>query len=80
MTEIITAVIPPTNDQMVLTTPYIFFIIGGGYKIFRKVLPYEDITRRGRRDSADIPTGDVENYRGMFDKKNVGGMFIGLGL
>lgn len=66
--------------EMVLTTPYIFFIIGGGYKIFRKVLPYEDITRRGRRDSADIPTGDVENYRGMFDKKNVGGMFIGLGL
>lgn len=66
--------------EMVLTTPYIFFIIGGGYKIFRKVLPYEDVTRRGRRDSADIPTGDVENYRGMFDKKNVGGMFIGLGL
>lgn len=66
--------------EMVLTTPYIFFIIGGGYKIFRKVLPYEDVTRRGRRDSADIPTGDVENYRGMFNKKNVGGMFIGLGL
>lgn len=66
--------------EMVLTTPYIFFIIGGGYKIFRKVLPYEDVTRRGRKDSADIPTGDVENYRGMFDKKNVGGMFIGLGL
>lgn len=66
--------------EMVLTTPYIFFIIGGGYKIFRKVLPYEDVTRRGRKDSADIPTGDVENYRGMFDKKNVGGMFFGLGL
>lgn len=66
--------------EMVLTTPYIFFIIGGGYKIFRKVLPYEDVTRRGRKDSADIPTGDVENYRGMFEKKNVGGMFIGLGL
>lgn len=66
--------------EMVLTTPYIFFIIGGGYKLFRKILPYDDVTRRGRRDSEDIPTGDVENYRGMFKKGNVGGMFLGLGL
>ena len=66
--------------EMVLTTPYIFFIIGGGYKLFRKILPYDDVTRRGRRDSEDIPTGDVENYRGMFRKGNVGGMFLGLGL
>ena len=66
--------------EMVLTTPYIFFIIGGGYKLFRKILPYEDVTRRGRKDSADIPTSDVENYRGMFKKGNVGGMSLGLGL
>ena len=66
--------------EMVLTTPYIFFIIGGGYKLFRKILPYEDVTRRGRKDSEDIPTSDVENYRGMFKKGNVGGMFLGLGL
>lgn len=66
--------------EMVLTTPYIFFIIGGGYKLFRKILPYDDVTRRGRRDSEDIPTSDVENYRGMFRKGNVGGMFLGLGL
>lgn len=65
--------------EMVLTTPYIFFIIGGGYKVFRKILPYEDITRKGRKDE-DVETKDVENYRGMFDRKNVGGMFIGLGL
>lgn len=66
--------------EMVLTTPYIFFIIGGGYKLFRKILPYDDVTRRGRRDSEDIPTSDVENYRGMFRKGNAGGMFLGLGL
>ena len=65
--------------EMVLTTPYIFFIIGGGYKVFRKILPYEDITRKGRKDE-DVEAKDVENYRGMFDRKNVGGMFIGLGL
>ena len=65
--------------EMVLTTPYIFFIIGGGYKVFRKILPYQDITRKGRTDEA-VESKDVENYRGMFAKENVGGMFLGLGL
>ena len=65
--------------EMVLTTPYIFFIIGGGYKVFRKILPYQDITRKGRRDE-EVETKDVENYRGMFAKKNIGGMLAGLGL
>lgn len=65
--------------EMVLTTPYIFFIIGGGYKVFRKILPYEDITRKGRKD-ADVETKDVENYRGMFESRNMRGMFAGLGL
>ena len=65
--------------EMVFTTPYIFFIIGGGYKVFRKILPYQDVTRKGNVD-ADVESKDVENYRGMFDRKNVGGMFAGLGL
>ena len=65
--------------EMVLTTPYIFFIIGGGYKVFRKILPYQDVTRKGRVDD-NVESKDVENYRGMFDRKNVGGMFAGLGL
>ncbi len=65
--------------EMVLTTPYIFFIIGGGYKVFRKVLPYQDVTRRGRKDE-EVESKDVENYRGMFAKENVGGMLLGLGL
>ena len=65
--------------EMVLTTPYIFFIIGGGYKVFRKILPYNDVTRKGRTDE-NVESKDVENYRGMFAKQNVGGMFVGLGL
>ena len=65
--------------EMVFTTPYIFFIIGGGYKVFRKILPYQDVTRKGRTDE-DVASKDVENYRGMFEKRNVGGMFVGLGL
>ena len=66
--------------QMVITTPYIFFLLGGGYKIFRKLLPYKDITHKGRMDEETIETNDVENYRGMFEKKNFIGMMKGLGL
>ena len=66
--------------QMVITTPYIFFLLGGGYKIFRKILPYKDITHKGRMDEETVETNDVENYRGMFEKKNFIGMMKGLGL
>ncbi len=65
--------------EMVLTTPYILFIIGGGYKVFRKILPFDDVTRKGRKDE-QVETKDIENYKGMLSRKNVGGMFIGLGL
>ena len=66
--------------QMVITTPYIFFLLGGGYKIFRKLLPYKDITHKGRMDEDEVETNDVENYYGMFEKKNFIGMMKGLGL
>ena len=65
--------------QMVITTPYIFFLLGGGYKIFRKLLPFKDITCKGRTDE-NIETADVENYQGMLEKKNFWGMLKGLGL
>ena len=66
--------------QMVITTPYIFFLLGGGYKIFRKLLPYKDITHKGRTDDGGVETADVENYRGMLEKDNLLGMIKGLGL
>ena len=66
--------------QMVITTPYIFFLLGGGYKIFRKLLPYKDITHKGRMDEDQVETADVENSRGMFEKQNFIGMMKGLGL
>lgn len=65
--------------EMVFTTPYIFFMIGGGYKVFRKILPYQDVTRKGRTDE-DVESKDVENYCGMFHRKIIGGMMIGLAL
>lgn len=67
--------------QMVLTTPYIFFLLAGGYKIFRKALPYSDVTRRGREDNKpEQQPMDVEKYDGMFRRDNVGSMLKGFGL
>ena len=66
--------------QMVITMPYIFFLLGGGYKVFRKILPYKDITHKGRSDEDTVETADVENYRDMLKKKNLLGMLKGLGL
>lgn len=66
--------------EMVITTPYIFFLLGGGYKIFRKLLPFKDITHKGRTDDENVETADVENYQGMLEKKNFWGMLKGLGL
>lgn len=68
--------------EMVLTTPYILFIIAGGYKIFRKVLPYSDETGGGNVSVGhyDATVSDVEDYSGMFRKKNIRGVAAGLGL
>ena len=66
--------------EMVITAPYIFFLLGGGYKIFRKLLPFKDITHKGRTDEENVETADVENYQGMLEKKNFWGMLKGLGL
>lgn len=73
--------------QMVITTPYIFFIIGGGYRLYRKVLPYNDVTKRGRindhaavEQEGQIEMNDLENYSGMLQRENLKGMLCGLGL
>lgn len=67
--------------EMVLTTPYILFIIAGGYKIFRKALPYADETSGTAADAEhSAKVADVEDYSGMFRKKNVIGILCGLGL
>ena len=63
--------------EMVLTTPYIFFIIGGGFKVFRKILPYaDDMATKFRQADSETMTKDIEDYKGLMQKKNWPGMFI----
>ncbi|MBR6829738.1 MAG: DUF819 family protein [Paludibacteraceae bacterium] len=63
--------------EMVLTTPYIFFIIGGGFKVFRKILPYaDDMATKFRQADSEAMTNDIEDYKGLIQKKNWPGMII----
>ena len=63
--------------EMVLTTPYIFFIIGGGFKVFRKILPYaDDMATKFRQADSETMTKDIEDYKGLIQKKNWPGMLI----
>lgn len=65
--------------QMVITTPYILFLMAGGYKLFRKALPYSDEV--GKTTSVeDVQTRDVEDYKGLRKRKNWLGMLGAFGL
>jgi len=70
--------------EMVLTMPYIVFIIGGGYKLFRKILPYKDETtnevHRQKNQSIEAPVSDIEDYKRMFRSHNWYLTLAGFGL
>lgn len=65
--------------QMVLTTPYILFLMAGGYRLFRLLLPYSDGTLSGQAET-EAETRDVEDYRALTQRKNWLGMLEAFGL
>lgn len=70
--------------EMVLTTPYIIFILGGGFRLFRRLLPYSDetthSTNRHASKAIEAPVHDVEDYGRMFRSNNWYLTLAGLGL
>ncbi|MBR1515371.1 MAG: DUF819 family protein [Paludibacteraceae bacterium] len=67
--------------DMLITVILYFFLLGGGYKLFRKILPFIDETTPAFRHSMrqmEPPVTDVENYHGMTSRANFPGMFLGL--
>ena len=69
--------------DMLLTVPLLFFILGGGYKLLRRWLPYQDETTpafRRREKTLPPPVQDVEDYDGIFTRDNFPGLAAGLGL
>ncbi len=65
--------------EEIVTLPFIVFILAGGYKLFRKFLPYKDETSIEEDvDQKTVSESTFENYHGMFKGKNFGGMMLGL--
>lgn len=66
--------------EMLVTFPLIMFIIGGGYKVFRKILPFPDESITLDTNALSIATDKdaFENYGGMFHRKIFGKMLLGL--
>lgn len=62
--------------EMVLTTPYIFFIIGGGYKLFRKLLKNPDEMEQNPTSEVEATT-EIEAYGELIKRRNTGGLLIG---
>lgn len=67
--------------EMLVTFPLLVFIVGGGYKLFRKILPFPDEGIAIKSDSmVDYEENGVENYHDMFKRKTFPKMLLGLGL
>ncbi len=64
--------------QEIITLPFIIFVMAGGYKIFRKLLPAKDETTLDVQDDNTIAESTFENYFGMFERKTFGKMMLGL--
>ena len=64
--------------EMVVTFPLIMFFVGGGYKLFRKLLPFADKTQNVESELVDIKDDSFEEYNGMFSKGVFGKMLLGL--
>ena len=64
--------------EMMLTFPWVLFIVGGGFRLFRKWLPFAD----GGSSVAgqEEPNNNIEDYSQMLDKKNLKGMLCALAL
>ena len=66
--------------EMLITFPFIVFLIAGGFRIFRKLLPYSDKSITIEINGEDLENGSFESYKGMFKKNTFPKTLIGLGL
>lgn len=66
--------------EMIVTFPMIMFIVGGGYKIFRKLLPFKDeATAVDEGATKDLEHG-IEQYKGMLQPRTFFRSMIGFGI
>lgn len=63
--------------QEIVTFPFILFVVAGGYKVFRKLLPAKS-EEATATETINVDADSFENYRGMFQKGTFGKMMLGL--
>lgn len=63
--------------EMLVTMPLLMFIVAGGYRIFRRLLPFPDESVSISASTASSGSG-VENYGGIFAKGVFGKAMLGL--
>ena len=65
--------------EMIVTFPLIMFFVAGGYKLFRKLLPYkEKMQDIDTTEDIEVKDDSFEEYKGMFSKGVFGKMMLGL--
>ena len=69
--------------EMVVTFPVIMFIVGGGYKLFRKLLPYSDESTAEQTDAGSDLDHGIEQYgallKGRIFLRSLIGLAISIG-
>jgi len=59
--------------QLMLTIPFLLFLLSGGFQTFRRMLPYRDETTNELRKKPrriPVPTNEVEDYSGLLTRDN----------
>jgi uncharacterized membrane protein len=62
--------------EMLVTFPLIMFIVGGGYKFFRKLLPFKDESTSA--DETEVRLHDIEDYGNMLRRRTLPKTLLGL--
>ncbi len=74
-----TTIVLTYTFEMLVTFPLILFLVGGGYKFFRWILPNKDIATSLQNEELDeLEKNGIENYKGMTKIKTFPRMMLAL--
>lgn len=62
--------------EMLVTFPLIMFIVGGGYKFFRKLMPFKDESTTA--NETEVRLHDIEDYGNMLRRRTLPKTLLGL--
>lgn len=63
--------------EEIATLPFIVFIVAGGYKFFRRLLPAKESDDTVAEDTKNVDAESFENYHGMLQPKTFRRMMLG---